>query len=188
MNPPSFAVPSRLRRRLLQAGAAFAVWPISPSGVHAESYEEIAWEALVPPDWDPMKSFRDLQRLGSLPDSDKRVRALYDRMRKVWDAAPTVASLQGRQVKIPGFVVPIEGDEDGLQEFLLVPYFGACIHTPPPPANQIIHVRADPPARGFKAMSAVWVSGTLGLQRGDSELGASGYSLKAAIVEKYREK
>ena len=49
--------------------------------------------------------------------------------------------LNGSTVKIPGFVIPLEGDENTVTEFLLVPYFGACIHVPPPPPNQIIYVK-----------------------------------------------
>lgn len=175
------------RRHLLQgfvaaASAATAPW------LQAAGFAEITWDALVPRGWDPMKSFRDLQKLTTLPDSDPKVQALYDRMRKVWDEAPTVSSLDGKQVRIPGFIVPLETGDKGLTEFLLVPYFGACIHTPPPPANQIIHVLSSPPVRGFQSMSAVWVSGTLGLERSNSELGTSGYRMSAARVEKYREK
>lgn len=171
------------RRRLLHAG--IAAWSAAiPGMVRAASYQEIAWEALVPPDWNPMESFRDLQQLGTLPDWDPRVEALYDRMRKVWDEAPTVRALQGRQIRIRGYIVPLESGQKGLREFLLVPYFGACIHTPPPPANQIIHVRVDPPVRGFPSMSAVWVNGTLDLQRGNTEFGASGYGLRAVLVER----
>ena len=172
------------RRRLLQAGVAAAWSAAMPGMVRAAPFQEITWDALVPRDWNPMESFRDLQKLGALPDWDPRVEALYDRMRKVWDEAPTVPALQGRQVRIRGFVVPLESGEKGLREFLLVPYFGACIHAPPPPANQIIHVRVDPPVRGFPTMSAVRVSGILDRQRGNTELGASGYSLRAALVER----
>lgn len=175
------------RRRLLQ-GFVAATGVVATPWLQAAGFSEITWDALVPPDWDPMKSFRDLQKLATLPDTDPKVQALYDRMRKVWDEAPTIPSLEGKQVKIPGFVVPLETSDKGLKEFLLVPYFGACIHTPPPPANQIIHVLSNPPVRGFQSMSAVWVSGTLGLERSNSELGVSGYQISAARVEKYRGK
>ena len=175
------------RRQLLQMLAAAGGLAAAP-WLHAAAFTEISWDALVPRGWDPMKSFADLQKLAELPDSDPRVQALYDRMRKVWDEAPTVAAFDGKSVKIPGFIVPLEGDEKALREFLLVPYFGACIHTPPPPANQIIHVKSDPPAKGFKTMSAVWISGTMGRARKDSELGVSGYSLQAKRVELFREK
>ena len=175
------------RRRLLQGLVAAGSLGAAP-WLQAAAFSEISWDALVPRGWDPTKSFADLQKLSELPDSDPRVQALYDRMRKVWDNAPTVAAFDGKAVKIPGFIVPLEGNEKALREFLLVPYFGACIHTPPPQANQIIHVKSDPPAKGFKTMSAVWVSGTLGRARNNSELGVSGYSLQARRVEIFREK
>lgn len=41
--------------------------------------------------------------------------------------------LDNQDVRIPGFVVPLEGDAKKITAFLLVPYFGACIHVPPPP-------------------------------------------------------
>jgi len=156
----------------------------------APKYPEITWEELVPPDWDPTAEFGDeLQKLAILPDTDSRVQAMYVRMRKIWDNAPTVAALRGRNIKIPGFIVPLESTGKGISEFLLVPYFGACIHTPPPPANQIIHVHARPPVKGFETMDAVWVSGTLALARShNAEMGSSGYRLQAAQVVEYVEK
>jgi hypothetical protein len=66
-----------------------------------------------------------------------------------------------------------------------VPYFGACIHTPPPPANQIVHVTLKKPW-SLRAMDAVWVSGPLAVRRGSSDMGASGYALAAETVEPYR--
>jgi hypothetical protein len=66
-----------------------------------------------------------------------------------------------------------------------VPYFGACIHTPPPPANQIVHVVADKPIKGLRTMDAVWVSGTLKPFRQDSAMGMSGYQMRAAVVAPY---
>jgi hypothetical protein len=172
-------------RLLLGLAAALLSLGALVQGARAADYPELQWEQLVPQDWNPADSFRDLQHLAGLPDSDDRVQELYDRMRKVWDEAPTVPQLEGKPVKIPGFIVPLERNANGLREFLLVPYFGACIHTPPPPANQIIHVRSKTPLKGFETMSAVWVSGTLGLERKGSDMGVSGYSLQAARVVKY---
>ncbi len=58
--------------------------------------------------------------------------------------APVVKSLDGQQVKLPGYIVPLEVNEEGrTTEFLLVPYYGACIHVPPPPPNQIVHIFSE---------------------------------------------
>jgi hypothetical protein len=56
-------------------------------------------------------------------------------MRDIWDKAPTNPAVEGMKARLPGYVVPLDTQPAGIKEFLLVPYFGACIHSPPPPAN-----------------------------------------------------
>jgi hypothetical protein len=73
-----------------------------------------------------------------------------------------------------------------IREFLLVPYFGACIHTPPPPANQIIQVRLKT-RRDLQTMDAVWVNGRLSIGRSETHMGISAYSVDAESVEPYQE-
>jgi hypothetical protein len=147
----------------------------------------ITWEQLVPPDWDPFKEFKTLD-FQLLDDSDPRAARMLKKMREVWDNAPTNPKIVGQQVRIPGFVVPLEDTKEGLKEFLLVPYFGACIHSPPPPANQIIHVLPRTPAKGFRSMDTVWVSGPISTTRTDSYMGASGYRIEATEVVPYTER
>jgi len=147
----------------------------------------IRWDELVPADWDPMKAFKGMD-LNILSDADPRAQQMLNKLREVWDAAPVNPAMAGRHIRIPGFVVPLEEGRDGLREFLLVPYFGACIHSPPPPANQIIHVLPKAPARGVKSMDAVWISGTLATVRTDSFMGAAGYRVEAVAVEPYQER
>ena len=103
----------------------------------------ISWEELVPKDWDPMKEFKGMD-LSKLDDGDPRANELLMKMQEVSNNAPTNPAMNGVEVKIPGFIVPLEENKGEVTEFLLVPYFGACIHTPPPPANQILHVRPQP--------------------------------------------
>src|SRR5258706_2300034 len=138
-------------------------------GAAVTTYREANWEELVPKDWDPTKRFRD-GKLGMLSDSDPRVLQMMRDMREAWDNAPTNAQMDGASIRLPGYVVPLDESKAGMKEFLLVPYFGACIHTPPPPANQIIHVITAKPARGLRMMDAVWVSGTLKAFRSDSAM------------------
>ena len=150
-------------------------------------YREIKWEDLVPADWDPMKGLQGLN-FNILSDADPRAVALLKKMREVWDAAPVNNQMNEIAVRLPGYVVPLEENKEGMTEFLLVPYFGACIHTPPPPANQILHVAPNAPARNLKSMDTVWVSGILRTLRTDSYMGVSGYRLEAFVVEPYVEK
>lgn len=150
-----------------------------------EGYKEMGWEALVPKHWDPEKLIAGLN-LETLSDSDPRAMDTLERMKKAWSEAPVEPSLNGQRIRIAGFLVPLDAQRGQVKEFLLVPYFGACIHTPPPPANQIIHAVAVKPLKEVEMMSAVWVSGTLETVRSDTEFGASGYRLKAEVLKPYK--
>ena len=96
------------------------------------------------------------------------------------------AQLDGARVRLPGFVVPLERGRDGLiDEFFLVPYFGACIHVPPPPPNQIVYVRMRAGA-GLKSIEdAQWVTGILHVALKTSDLGAAAYTLDGEKMEVY---
>lgn len=150
----------------------------------APNYREIEWDELIPKGWDPMAAFKGL-KLNRLKDSDPRAIEALEKMKAAWAEAPVEASLDGKKIKLAGFVVPLERKGDAVLELLLVPYFGACIHTPPPPANQIVHVILKKPAEGMKMMDAFWVSGTLSLQRGDSSLGIYGYRMTGERLDAY---
>ncbi|MGR5288362.1 DUF3299 domain-containing protein [Vibrio maritimus] len=93
--------------------------------------------------------------------------------------------LNGSKVKIPGFVIPLEGDENAVTEFLLVPYFGACIHVPPPPPNQIIYVKFKEGAPVHRLWDVIYVVGTLKTETIDSELAQTGYLIDGYEIEDY---
>jgi hypothetical protein len=161
--------------------------PAAPAKAAPGSFRTLKWDELVPKDWDPMKDFKGID-FNILSDADPRAATLLKKLREAWDNAPTNPALEGQGVRIPGFVVPLEEGKDGMKEFLLVPYFGACIHSPPPPANQIIHVLPKAPVPGIRSMDAVWVSGPLVAARTDTYMGAGGYRIEALKVEPYNEK
>lgn len=97
-----------------------------------------------------------------------------------------VEDLDGEYIRIPGYPVPFDFDANyAFTEFLLVPYFGACIHTPPPPPNQIIYVHSDTPVTLPTAMAPVWIEGVLSTQVREHELGDAAYSLKLTSAELY---
>lgn len=167
--------------------APAAPTPGKPKAPAKAEYNLTAWEALVPKDWDPMKEFKDLN-LGLMRDGDPRANAALERLKRAFDSAPTEPSMNDTRVRIAGFVVPLEAEgEQQIREFLLVPYFGACIHTPPPPANQIIHVTSAKPIKGFRTMDAIWASGTLRTAISSTAMGTSGYRMEVDEVAPYRE-
>ncbi|MDR2489482.1 MAG: DUF3299 domain-containing protein [Desulfovibrio sp.] len=149
-------------------------------------YKDTQWEELVPKMWRPDLAFDGLD-LENLPDNDPRVAKAYEAFMAEWEKAPVNEAMDGQQIKILGFIAPLDWENDAeLKEFLLVPYFGACIHLPPPPANQIIYVKMEKALKGVQLMDAVWASGIIYVERNDSgSLGASGYRMKIEKVEPY---
>lgn len=178
-----------MRRRHLilvtPALAAVVALPAAAQG-RAGEFRELRWDDLMPKDWDPLKNFRGMN-LSMFNDGDPKVQQLLKELRDEFDRAPVVAALNNTQARLPGYVVPLEeGAQGELKEFLLVPYFGACIHTPPPPANQIVHVSTvrNPP-KNLRAMDVVWVNGTLRTKRIDTYMGVSAYEFDASAVTPY---
>jgi len=154
----------------------------------AKQYQQVTWDDLLPEDWDPRKAFEgiDLDEMDNLDDDDPRADAALQKLKAMWNDAPPNPAINGKAIRIPGFMVPLEFGEKEVTEFLIVPYFGACIHVPPPPANQIIHVQAATPYETESYMDAVWVEGTIELAKSQTELGDTGYRLKADRVEPYQ--
>ncbi|MEL7040337.1 MAG: DUF3299 domain-containing protein [Pseudomonadota bacterium] len=98
----------------------------------------------------------------------------------------TVAELNQTRVRIPGYTVPFEyGVNAEIREFLLVPYFGACLHAPPPPPNQTLFARTDDPIRLRDLAQAVWIEGTLYTQTQESALADAAYTIEVDKVEVY---
>ncbi len=147
----------------------------------------IGWEQLIPAGWDPYKDLKALN-LDTLKDNDPKAEEALKKMRKMWDNAPINPLILGQSVRLPGYVVPLEDLAAGIKEFLLVPYFGACVHSPPPPANQIVHVLLDKPAKNLRLMDVVWVSGPMSGTKTDSHMGVASYRIDAKAVTPYQDK
>ena len=101
-------------------------------------------------------------------------------------APDSLKRLDGRRVRLPGFVVPLDDAQDEGAEFLLVPYYGACVHTPPPPPNQMAFVTMQG-GRSIKLalFDAVWMEGTLRIVNYDSPYGAVGYTIEGLSMSPY---
>ncbi len=144
--------------------------------------KEINWDALIPEDWRPETLMDDID-IENLSDDDPRAQQLLDKLKALWSQAPVVPALEGQRVKLPGFVVPLEMDAKKIDQFLLVPYYGACIHVPPPPSNQTVHVvTGEGKAFEGRLFDVVWVTGTMRVERLSSELAEAGYRLENAAV------
>jgi zinc transporter ZupT len=176
----------QLRKISIQAAVAslfvmaslllFATIPISLQAAEQPQtiYKEITWERLLPDDFSG-KNF-------VIDSADNENLEAYLKKR---EHAPANLALQGKHVKLYGFIVPLERNENfSLTEFLLVPYFGACIHVPPPPQNQTVHVTLAQPAKGIKAMDTVFVYGEINVDKASSSVTGAAYKLYADKLEK----
>ena len=152
--------------------------------------EEISWDKLIPAGYDPEEAIgKYIKQLDKLQDNDQEAVVIYGKIQAELDNAPVNMALDGKNVKIPGFVAPLENDNGVINEFLLVPYFGACIHTPPPPMNQTVMIKAKK-GQGVKSEDsslAVWITGTLKAVEERTNIGAAGYRIENAVIEPYED-
>ncbi|CDT44056.1 conserved hypothetical protein [Vibrio coralliirubri] len=94
--------------------------------------------------------------------------------------------LDGQHVKIPGFIIPLEGDDEIATEFLLVPYYGACIHVPPPPTNQIIYVNSPKDVSAQGLWDTVYLTGTLRTKDTSTDVADTGYQMIDIEIAPYQ--
>lgn len=125
----------------------------------------------------------------SFDDTTEEAQQAYDDLRAKLESAPIVPELNNQLVKIAGFIVPLDFDFDSetFNNFLLVPYFGACIHTPPPPSNQIVHISSKQALNQEWLDYAVWASGRLSTDSIGSEMAFAAYSMTDVSLEEYTE-
>lgn len=162
--------------------------PAHAETLNGEEVKEITWDELMPPDYD--LSFEELygasqEDVDALDDYSADANNLLGHMQQVLASAPVVEDLNNTMVRIPGFVVPLEGEDQRVDRFFLVPYFGACIHTPPPPSNQIIDTHYEPGTKLDSLYDAVWITGKLSVHTFQHEMGTAGYRLEAYRIEPY---
>ena len=175
---------------------AFAIFS---SPVLASKYKELEWDQLIPEsELEMMKQMSSLLTNPHQPidpnadisdDINDAIQQASDPdMQGLMNSINVRPELNDQAVSIPGFIVPIEvNDENAITEFFLVPYFGACIHVPPPPPNQIIFVRYN---KGLQ-IDVIWmpfqIKGTLFTEMVENDMAVSAYTLTADDVAEYTE-
>ena len=169
---------SVMRRALL------ALLLLTTTPLWAAQPKELTWSEMIPPDAAPevpdMAPMHDLSQLGNL-DPEAAPAAKQD-----LPNAPVVPALNDQHVRLPGYIVPLEVNEDGrTTDFLLVPYFGACIHVPPPPSNQIVHVTSKVGVKLEELYQPYWIEGAMQVKPSTSELADAGYQMDAQKIYVY---
>ncbi|MGF6328491.1 hypothetical protein ABH909_001369 [Pseudomonas sp. BS3782 TE3695] len=156
---------------------ALPLWAAEP--------KDLTWSEMIPPDAAPevpnMTPLHDLSKMSDALSAESAPAARQD-----MPNAPVVKSLDGKNIRLPGYIVPLEVSEEGrTTEFLLVPYFGACIHVPPPPSNQIVHVKSEVGVKLDELYQPYWIEGALQVKASTSELADAGYQMEADKIYAY---
>lgn len=180
--------------RLLAAAVTTVLAAFAPlTGQAAEEPLAIKWKELVPKGGKPAEPNRTFFS-GVTPKTDDaaappppmqegKFMSLKRRQPGAGQPPSVVAELDGKRVSIGGYVVPLDFESTTIKEFLLVPFVGACIHVPPPPANQIIYVKVDSGLEITGQFDPVKVIGTLKTETAFTGLADAGYSITADTVE-----
>ncbi len=137
--------------------------PIPQSALFASALTEAPNDGIIAVDW------------GVLATLDYRSGKVSD----------TLRALHGKQVRIPGFIVPLEDFQEEAKEFLLVPYFGACVRYPPPPPNQLVYAKMSGGKTKLSWFEPVWIEGTLHVTKVDSPYGAAGFRMSVSRIAPY---
>ena len=162
---------SRRTALSLMSGVALA-----PKMAFAATAREIKWDDLIPPGL----AYSEIIGEGELDEANDVWKPVYDA-----NAIKLNEALNGAYVKMPGYMIPFDFSAEGVTNFMLVPYVGACIHTPPPPANQLVVVSTEKPWPGDQLWDAVWVTGSMSTQLQSTTFGQTGYAIEADKMETY---
>gem|GEM_PF-5050583 len=135
--------------------------PLIPEEPDENGYYQIEWDSLMPANFDGSPA---------IPGDQPR---------------DLVEELIGKKVSIPGFVVPLDFDGERVHSLLFVPYVGACIHVPPPPVNQLIYAEVPGGYRMGDQWEPIQLSGTLGGEYTETEIGSAGYTMVIDKIEPF---
>jgi len=129
--------------------------------------------------------------LGLMPEAVPPVeidwRTLAQLNYRTGEMPEALKKLDGQIVRMPGFVVPLEDYVESASEFLLVPYYGACVHVPPPPPNQMVYVEMQERKKAeFGWWEPIWLEGKLHINNVESPYGMVGFQIDGVKVEPYK--
>ncbi|PIB26798.1 hypothetical protein BFP76_10370 [Amylibacter kogurei] len=161
------------RRQLIaSAGATLAL----PRVAWAVEAQEIMWDDLIPPG----VPYSEIIGEGEMDEENDSWNPIFDE-----NATKLNPAFNGAFIKMPGFIIPIEMSVGGVSSFVLVPYVGACIHTPPPPPNQLVFVTTKTAWPSKDMWEAAWVTGEIKHELQTTEVAQTGYTLVAEKMEIY---
>lgn len=175
----------------------------SITAAHAQSkadarYTTIEWTDLMPADdlealMNPPEELQNIEDGSEADQISSQIQAAIaqasdSRYQQALSSTRIRPEYNNKAIRIPGFIVPLSfGENNSITEFFIVPFFGACIHVPPPPPNQIIFGKYPP---GFKLdalYDPFWVEGTLSTELVENDMATAAYTIKIDQISDYTE-
>lgn len=156
--------------------------------IDKNGFRELSWDELSPEGYEQNKILDKYQPLiEATPEGSPDENKIFDKMMAELNSAPANEKLAGEKIRIPGFVSPLDETDGKVTEFLLVPYFGACIHVPPPPLNNtlLIKPKASDAIPLEQSYEPVWVIGEMQVKTISTDLAEAGYLIESASIEVY---
>ena len=141
-----------------------------------DGYAELEWIRMMPKeDYEQLQHAPPVVHIGN--KQGKQIGTLH-----------TIAALDGRKVRLSGYVVPLASDDQNrMTEFFFVPFYGACIHVPPPPPNMMVHVVLAHGMDAPQLWDPYWLRGTLHTQTTSNSMASSAYDMQEAALLPYNE-
>ncbi len=159
------------RRSLITTATASVFWPHT---AFARTARQITWDDLIPPG----VPYSEIIGPGQVDEVNDTWLPVFDE-----NAVKLNDALDGAYIRMPGYILPWDMTSEGVTSFILVPYVGACIHVPPPPANQLVFVTTDKPWASTDLWEAVWVTGEIRHEMQSTEVAEIGYYMTADEME-----
>jgi hypothetical protein len=169
---------------------------VCAQAANENNYQEIEWIHLIPKEdlaalLNPPEFLSDIQD-GSEQDSVEALSALTDqdevtrRFQQALTSEKVIEDFDKKAIRIPGFVVPLKSDEQQrVTEFFIVPYFGACLHMPPPPPNQMIYGTTKTGFELAQLTEPFWFEGVINIETTSNMTGTAVYGLALENIEAY---
>ena len=159
-------------------------------------FETIEWPDLMPPEvlailLNPPEYIAEIEDGSAEDQISSQIKSAVkqseeDAYQQALVSTDVNEALDGALIRIPGFVVPLEFDEEQtISQFFLVPYFGACLHMPPPPPNQIILVNAPKGIQMSALYDPFWIEGQLSTSFQENDMATSAYAMQLQRIEPY---
>ena len=167
-----------LTRRSLLTSLAASPFITVPGLAKADDVIDLSWDDLIP-DQGSGTLMKTLRNLGVVEHGQLSTGFEQEEARAVTD------KYNGQIVRLPGFLVPLDFESTGVTVFILAPFVGACIHVPPPPANQLVLVTTEEPYEYDGLYDPIYVTGMFGIAAASTALADIGYAMSAEEITPY---